>query len=98
MTKDLADWEDPLVQTIYKMLCDHDERPENPEEHWEGYIARRIVATLGQPQTPRETRVDGMVAAFTEVADYLQAQGAHAYANYIRRRGTSLTRPDGNSK
>jgi len=44
--KPLADWEDPLVQTIYKMLCDHDERPENPEEHWEGYIARRIVATI----------------------------------------------------
>mgnify|MGYP000128344972 CR=1 FL=1 len=57
MTKELAEWEDPRVQTVYEMLCDHDERPANPEEHWEGYIARRIVAVLGVTQRSKDPEV-----------------------------------------
>ena len=58
-------------------------------------IADEIVAALipDKKQSSRQPRIDGMVAAFTEVADYLQEQGAHAYADHIRRRGTSLSRP-----
>lgn len=41
----MADWEDPEVQLVYRLLCS-DEKQENPAEHWEGFIARRIVAEL----------------------------------------------------
>jgi hypothetical protein len=30
---------------VYEILCS-EEAPPNPEEHWEGWIARRIVAAL----------------------------------------------------
>jgi hypothetical protein len=41
----LAHWNDPRVQAVYEILCS-EEAPPNPEEHWEGWIARRIVAAL----------------------------------------------------
>lgn len=55
--KPLADWEDPDVQLVYRMLADT-EAPPNPEEHWEGYNARRIVAELraAHPQPPATSR------------------------------------------
>jgi len=37
-------FDDPRVQTVYRILCDTTEPP--PEEHWEGFVARRIVAAL----------------------------------------------------
>ena len=43
-TLKLADWHDPRVQLVYRLLCS-DEKPPI-EEHWEGYAARRIVAEL----------------------------------------------------
>lgn len=42
----LADWNDPRVQIAYKILSAN-EAPPNPQEHWEGYCARKIVAALG---------------------------------------------------
>jgi hypothetical protein len=42
---DLPAWEDTRVQIAYELLCS-DKMPPNPEEHWEGYAARRIVAAL----------------------------------------------------
>ena len=44
----VADFDDPLVQTVYNILCDADEGKPR-EEHWEGWKARRIVATLTSP-------------------------------------------------
>jgi hypothetical protein len=43
-------FDDPLVQTVYNILCDADEGKPR-EEHWEGWKARRIVAALTTPQT-----------------------------------------------
>jgi hypothetical protein len=43
-TLKLADWQDPRVQLVYRLLCS-DEKPPM-EDHWEGYLARRIVAEL----------------------------------------------------
>ena len=42
---DLPEFEDPRVQIVYELLCDI-QQPPNPEEHWEGWNARRIVAAL----------------------------------------------------
>lgn len=44
---------DPRVQEVYKILCDDDVNPPE-EEHWEGFVARRIVAALSAP--PNEAR------------------------------------------
>jgi hypothetical protein len=46
----VADFDDPLVQTVYNILCDADEGKPR-EDHWEGWKARRIVAALTTPQT-----------------------------------------------
>ncbi len=43
----LAEWEDPRVQIVYRLLVD-DTAPPNSEEHWEGWVARRVVAALAQ--------------------------------------------------
>lgn len=44
----LAEWDDPRVQIVYRILCD-DNAPPNLDDHWEGYAARRIVAALALP-------------------------------------------------
>lgn len=46
----LANFSDPLVQLIYNVLCDGAEPPEG--EHWEGFVARRIVASLRTSSPP----------------------------------------------
>lgn len=46
-TKILPEWEDPRVQIVYKILCDPElNTTPNPEEHWEGWVSRQIVAAL----------------------------------------------------
>lgn len=40
----LPDWERPLVQAAYKILCSDDKPPAG--EHWEGFVARRFVAAV----------------------------------------------------
>lgn len=42
-------WDDARVQTVYRLLCDDTQPPEN--EHWEGFVARRIVAALFPEET-----------------------------------------------
>ena len=47
----MAQWGDPQVQAVYDILCADD--PAKPaDEHWEGWVARRIVDALrtAQPQ------------------------------------------------
>lgn len=46
---DLPDFNDARVQLVYEMLC----APANPPtgEHWEGFIARKIVAALSTAPT-----------------------------------------------
>ncbi len=43
-----AQFDDPKVQAVYTILCDDADWPpkENPQQHWEGWIARRIVDAL----------------------------------------------------
>lgn len=49
MFDSLPDFEDPRVQVVYKLLCDLTEPP--GDEHWEGFVARRIVAAIGDSVT-----------------------------------------------
>lgn len=39
-----AQWDDPRVQRVYEVLCSNEAPP--PEQHWEGWVARRIVDAL----------------------------------------------------
>jgi hypothetical protein len=51
---ELPPFDDPRVQLVYGLLCDTDSHPP-PEQHWEGWLARRIVAALkAAPQEPAE--------------------------------------------
>lgn len=42
---------DPRVQIVYELLCDG-QCPDNSAEHWEGWIARRIVGALSAAPEP----------------------------------------------
>lgn len=44
----VADWDSPQVRIVYEILIDG-ETPPNTDEHWEGFVARKIVAALAQP-------------------------------------------------
>lgn len=41
-------FDDPRVQVVYDILCNTDDVPP-PEQHWEGWAARRIVDALAAP-------------------------------------------------
>jgi phosphatidylethanolamine-binding protein (PEBP) family uncharacterized protein len=40
----LPPWDDPRVQVVYALLCDWPDPPDG--EHWEGWVARNIIAAL----------------------------------------------------
>ncbi|AET91056.1 hypothetical protein BYI23_B004490 [Burkholderia sp. YI23] len=42
--KPVAKFDDPRVQTVYELICDGQEPPKG--EHWDGFVARRIVDAL----------------------------------------------------
>lgn len=44
---------DPRVQIVYELLCDG-QFPDNSAEHWEGWIARRIVGALSTAPAPAD--------------------------------------------
>jgi hypothetical protein len=45
----IADWADVRTQLVYELICECEESPDG--EHWEGYLARRIVGTLDAAQS-----------------------------------------------
>ena len=51
MTEPAAQFEDPLVQAVYAILCSDEVPP--AEQHWEGWAARRIVDALFYESDPR---------------------------------------------
>lgn len=59
----LADFENLQVQAVYEILCDTETN--TPEgEHWEGFIARRIVAALQSSQPPHECKTEAEKLAY----------------------------------
>jgi hypothetical protein len=56
---DLPPWGDPRVQTVYEMLCS-DMRPDNSDEHWEGFVSRQIVGALCPSHARENLRQDGL--------------------------------------
>lgn len=71
-------FEDPRVQKVYELLCSEEQPPQG--EHWEGFVARRIVDALaahgdGLPKTQEDldfmlhvARSDGRHSALGKVA------------------------------
>jgi hypothetical protein len=43
--EDLPPFDSPKVQLVFGILCD-DSLPPNPEQRWESWYAKRIVAVL----------------------------------------------------
>lgn len=60
----LPPFEDPQVQTAYAILCDDEIAPLG--EHWEGYAARRIVASLRA-----DAEADATIAQLLEALETL---------------------------
>lgn len=58
-------FDDPRVQAVYGILCDDADWPpkDEPQQHWEGWIARRIVERLFQEPVVREPLTDEQVEA-----------------------------------
>lgn len=81
---ELADFENPIVQVVYELICAQDEAAQPPEgEHWEGYLARRIVpAVLECLRTPTPKMVGAFSEAFAtsdmSVADIIRVGFAAA--------------------
>ena len=44
----VAKFDDPKVQLVYEILCSDEAPPKG--EHWEGFMARRIVDALAHPE------------------------------------------------
>lgn len=70
---ELAKWENANVKRIYEILCD-DMRHKRPEEHWEGYCARWIVAEIVLPLekaiAERDAQWQSAINAAVEKAGY----------------------------
>lgn len=61
----LPEWADERVQTVYRVLCET-EHPPTPAEHWEGWVARRIVAALTTPLRPEDVTEEEVEAALNQ--------------------------------
>lgn len=46
MKEPISQWDDPVVQLIYKVLTDDDDVPPPGNQHWEGWMARRIADVI----------------------------------------------------
>lgn len=60
----IADFNDKRVQAVYNILCS-DESPPS-EEHWEGFVARRIVDELFADQAQPVTWFDKELNGFKD--------------------------------
>jgi hypothetical protein len=58
----LAEWENEDVQSVYHLICDVNDAPKHPEEHWEGWLARRIVARVVHPYNARIRELEAELA------------------------------------
>lgn len=68
-------FDDPRVQVVYSTICDNADWPPNgaPQQHWEGWIARRIVERLDACKpVARVPLTDG------QVDDLIAAKHFHA--------------------
>ena len=80
----VAQFEDPKVQTVYNVLCAEDAPPEG--QHWEGWVARKIVDALYAAPQPAQQPVvtppcKGMNCGCTNGVDHsLECHAEHAAA------------------
>lgn len=55
------EWDDDDVQAVYRMLCS-DELPGAPDEHWEGKVARSVVAYFRSREAAQPTAAEVIAA------------------------------------
>lgn len=60
----VAQFADSRVKLVYDLLCDDNDYPNDPAQHWEGWIARRIVDALTAPSAGHGER---WVSVFDEL-------------------------------
>lgn len=67
-----AQWSDPRVQQVYALLCDIKDVPTDGQ-HWEGWVARRIVDAIAAPaaQEANTSQCERMAAALKLAANRL---------------------------
>lgn len=63
-------FDDPRVQVVYEILCADEAPPKG--EHWEGFIARRIVDALAKPEQTYDHESDAMSVLADVNADLIQ--------------------------
>ena len=66
-TDELPDWEHPLVQEIYKELCDQPVPPPDGH-HWEGWAAQRIVQMFNRELAAATALHEKRLAELNQVA------------------------------
>lgn len=88
----LPDFDDLEVQTVYQILCDIETVP--PEnEHWEGFVARRIVDALrnGIISSKPKLSYACKFSADTRIQTFLEYYLAHGLLQELREiRDTTL--------
>jgi hypothetical protein len=75
---DVAEWNDSRVQMVYHILCDT-ENPAPDGEHWEGWLARRILARRIIAALESATPAPKLTAEASVPAS--EASGAHGAAD-----------------
>jgi hypothetical protein len=85
--EELPEFEDPRVQIVYELMCDPDEPP-NPEEHWEGWKSRRIVAALFRDLPQEVPHPDETVNFNGRLVTWAEIDAA------VRKRNAALSRPE----
>ena len=75
-------FDDPCVQSVYNILCSGEVPPNG--EHWEGFVARRIVDALATPSLP----TTGQVLAITTAYEQGVGKGHDAH-----QRGAEIANP-----
>lgn len=73
-------FDDPRVQVVYDILCNTDDVPP-PEQHWEGWAARRIVDALAAPAPAQAEPVAAPTVIYSPVATKPQIDGRHPNDN-----------------
>ena len=91
-----AQWDDPRVQRVYELLCSDEAPPK--EQHWEGWLARRIVDALAaspaaQPWTPVADGLPEPAACATVPTDAEVLAAIDAAKGELSKAGEALFGP-----
>ena len=87
---ELPEFKDPLVQIVYGLLCSN-EAPPNPQEHWEGWVARRIVAALKVTDTERLDKLERFLRHLLPASSHIKVWDGRVYTTHPLHDGSYPT-------